>query len=201
MVAVTASSTSSASVGRLSVKANPANRGIAAWARWASLQAIAASAASSASASAPRPDQSVAKNEPRFEPAAGDHCGPRDAFGQCKIPELGGAAGGVGEQHRLQLQVRLHHQHRAAQGVTGPPPAGAGQRVRDPTSQPPSVQPTNPRPLHLAVQRVSQPGLQPPPVWVYLDQPTHLGLLHRCRVGQFRQQGHPQALPPQSTCH
>lgn len=52
-----------------------------------------------------------------------------------------------------------------------------------------------------AVERVSQPGLQPPPVGVHLDQPTRLGLLHRRRIGQFRQQRHSQRFAERQHLH
>src|SRR5918997_1122088 len=80
----------------------------------------------------------------------------------------------------------------AAQGVTSPTSTGIGQRARDATAQPSSVQHAHLAPLYLSIEWVGQPGLQPPPVAVHLDKPTCLNLLYRDRISQRNQQRYAQ---------
>jgi hypothetical protein len=148
-----------------------------------------------------RPVQRVTQQQPRLEPAASGHRSPREVFGQRGVAHLGGTAGGVGEQQRIQWQVGLHDQQRPAQRVARPAAAGGGQRVGDPTAQPPRVQPAQLLPLHLAVERVGQPCLPPPPIGVHLDQPPGLGLFHGRRIGQPHQDGYAQRFPEGQHLH
>lgn len=78
------------------------------------------------------PGERVAQQQPRLEITASGHRGPGKPCGQRRVSELGGAAGGVGEQHRIRWQVGVQHQHRAAQGVTGrrPPVSASAQAIR-----------------------------------------------------------------------
>jgi hypothetical protein len=102
-----------------------------------------------------RPDQRVAQQPPRLETTAGGRRRSSDPLGQRGIPQLGSLTCGVGEHHRIQLQIGVQHQHRLAQDVIGPPPTGVTQHRCDPTAQPPGMQPAHLCPLYLTVEWVS----------------------------------------------